>query len=195
MNKQRLARATLPPWVGFIVVVACGAESVEQASNQSAIVEAVGTECVLADEAQSQFANYVHSEINVETNSPSCSGGVCIANQFAGRVSCPYGQAAGEGKCKTSSGEPVEVAVEPQLVSRSSADAVYCSCRCDGPPGGDFCECPSGTQCRPLIQDFGLDDEEVVGSYCLKVGTDVEDDWALGEGERCDESLGNCDDR
>jgi hypothetical protein len=44
------------------------------------------------------------------------------------------------------------VAVDPQVRARQAADAVYCSCRCDGPDAkARYCECPSGFACEKLV--------------------------------------------
>ena len=43
-----------------------------------------------------------------------------------------------------------------------------CSCRCDGPEGtGPFCACGDGFACEHLIDDLGLGDRYLAGSYCM----------------------------
>lgn len=87
--------------------------------------------------------------------------------------------------------------VLPQLEERQAADAVYCSCRCGGPEGGDdagatYCECPSGFVCQPLVEDLGLGKGNLAGSYCVKEGT------AYDPGDKattpCDSTKYNCND-
>jgi hypothetical protein len=116
-------------------------------------------------------------------------------NHFQGRVSCPYGQriaaptTGGGGDAGTGADLPEEqychipgtanavnriaVDVPPQLTNRRADDAVYCSCRCDGPdPNARYCKCPSGYQCTELLKDIGLGSAELAGSYCIKEGTE-----------------------
>jgi hypothetical protein len=91
---------------------------------------------------------------------------------FAVKQSCPYGQTAGGGRCKTSDGtQDVVHPVAPQLVARRPADAVFCTCRCGGfDSGAEYCECPQGYACKPLISSNPLNApeiEEISGSYCM----------------------------
>jgi len=69
--------------------------------------------------------------------------------------------------------DEVTLPVAPQLIFRSTNDAVYCSCRCAGPePAARYCECPSGFECEELIRDIGVEGRgQLVGSYCIKPGT------------------------
>jgi len=85
--------------------------------------------------------------------------------------------------------------VEPQLVERQADDAVYCSCRC-GPPegqsdkGANFCECPSGFQCKELVEDLGLGKGNLAGKYCIKKGTEF--DPGFPATSRCSSGDANC---
>jgi hypothetical protein len=117
--------------------------------------------------------------VSVYTESPSCDSGVCLVNHFMGRASCPYGQTdqeLGSGACRLpGSDAPVSVVVQPQFVERQAAKAVTCSCRCAGPGAGPFCDCPSGTECRPLIDDIGHEESEAwAGSYCIPQGSEYD---------------------
>jgi hypothetical protein len=51
--------------------------------------------------------------------------------------------------------------------SRDAVDrSVYCTCRCDGPPGvADFCECPEGFICKEILSSGGVG---IRGSYCIR---------------------------
>ncbi len=88
--------------------------------------------------------------------------------------------------------------VDPQHESRPPSDAVYCTCRCAGPPdasdpaGGpaEYCECGEGFTCEHLLDDLGFDDDTAVGSYCVRNGT-----MDFDRGAECRESAGNCDGR
>ncbi len=68
----------------------------------------------------------------------------------------------------------VNVQVPPQLHSRQTDDAVYCSCRCDGPDkNARYCECPEGFQCEPLVDDLKITKGagQLAGSYCIRAGS------------------------
>lgn len=136
----------------------------------------VGDPCIPEDEYQAEFGGYSETEVNIESRSFQCETRVCLVNHFRGRVSCPYGQAAGEKKCVPPDGVgEVNVPVAAQLVKRPPSSAVYCSCRCDGArKDAPYCECPSGFQCRPLIDDIGLGNSQLAGSYCVRSGSDDE---------------------
>ena len=43
----------------------------------------------------------------------------------------------------------------------------YCTCRCDGRAGGNYCACPTGFTCTTI---FGNTDSNVAGSYCVRGG-------------------------
>jgi hypothetical protein len=143
---------------------------------------AIGEACFPDDEWQPLFSNYALNEVSVEIPSAECASSICLINHFQGRTTCPYGQAApsndeqsGAPICTLSGGgSRVAVAVEPQVVERPPEDAVYCSCRCNGPEGtGPFCACPQGFECADLVPDIGLmtGGPVIAGSYCVKQGT------------------------
>jgi hypothetical protein len=130
-------------------------------------------------------------------------------NHFQGRVSCPYGQSqataddcvAGQNAAcadpnsaqyKTSCRKPgedgvdiadrINIEVPGQLKERQADDAVYCSCRCDGPDAAArYCECPDGFSCENLVEDIGLGKGQLAGSYCVKDGTNFNPGKALGQ--------------
>lgn len=153
----------------------------------------VGDPCVPEDESNANFSGFGEAEANVESQSFQCETRVCIVNHFRGRVSCPYGQTEDDkGRCLTpgSNAEVVNVAVDPQLLDRRAKDAVYCSCRCAGPDkSAKYCECPSGYSCSPLVPDLGFDREQLVGSYCIKNGTEHTGNT---NGSSCSLEVGNC---
>jgi hypothetical protein len=139
----------------------------------------VGDPCVPEDEYQAFFSGYELTELDLETRSVQCATRVCLVNHFQGRVSCPYGQSLANGapaRCHIpgTSGPAgaIRVDVRPQLTNRRADDAVYCSCRCDGPdPLARYCHCPEGFACTELMRDVGLGSAELSGSYCIKAGT------------------------
>jgi hypothetical protein len=68
----------------------------------------------------------------------------------------------------------INVAVPAQLRSRQTEQAVYCSCRCDGPDkNARYCECPEGFQCEPLVDDLKITEGagQLAGSYCIRAGS------------------------
>lgn len=157
----------------------------------------MGDPCTPQDEFSPTFNGFRETEVNVESGSPSCSTGICLAASFRGRTSCAYGQPPGptvdgvtgvdpslgpDARCYLpgATHEPaneVTVPVDPQLLARSPEKSVYCSCRCDGPAGqGPFCACPSGFECTHLVDDYGTaTNAQFAGSYCIKAGTEVPD--------------------
>lgn len=143
----------------------------------------IGDPCTPRDEDEASFSGYGIDEVSIETGSPECGANICLINHFQGRVSCPYGNDLSEvniAKGETPPGcnlpgttDPITVAVDPQLAQRQARDAVYCSCRCDGPDrNARYCDCPSGFSCVPLVDDLGQGEgAELAGSYCVRKNT------------------------
>ena len=165
----------------------------------------VGDPCTPEDEYQKTFAGYAVTEANIESRSFQCETRLCLVNHFQGRVSCPYGQSGVSAGTQTSTTETdychipgtadknsrINVDVLPQLTGRRADDAVYCSCRCDGPdPNARYCKCPSGYTCTELLKDIGLGSSELAGSYCIKEGTAYSASTALSA--RCDPKKQDC---
>jgi len=149
----------------------------------------VGDPCTPEDEFQQFFSGYAFTEVNIESKSFQCETRLCLVNHFQGRVSCPYGQTAMQATevrpdsteyqlCHipgtTGAANRIKVAVDKQLSDRRPTDAVYCSCRCDGPdPNARYCKCPTGFQCTQLLTpNSRLGAAELSGSYCVKNGTE-----------------------
>lgn len=150
----------------------------------------VGEACIPANELRADFNGFRFHDVNVSANS-ACVTGVCLVNDFQGRTTCPNGQAEGETSCTVpGSAEPVSVPVQAGLAERPASDAVYCSCRCDGPdPDAEYCECGAGFECAALIADIGFA-PEVTGSYCVAEGTHPYADLVS---TNCSVEAGNCD--
>jgi hypothetical protein len=88
-------------------------------------------------------------------------------------------------------GDRITVGVQEQFADRVAADAVYCSCRCDGPDAkARYCDCPSGFKCEELVDDLGLGKGQLAGSYCVENGTEFLE-TNLPQ-EPCDSALSNC---
>jgi hypothetical protein len=171
----RRLRALGPTRGDYRAVLACSGGNGSQAPRSRAI----GEPCLPDDEALPLFQGFDLDEVSVYTESASCESAVCLVNHFQGRASCPYGQTEeeiGSGACLVPGSDvPVSVPVQPQFLERQAAESVTCSCRCDGPGDGPFCECPSGTECRNLIEELGIPGiDEWAGSYCIPSGSEYD---------------------
>lgn len=155
----------------------------------------IGAPCVPSEEHEPGFPGFQPTEVSVDLGSSDCATGACLVNHFRGRVTCAYGQPDPSAssdptdQCFTpdAAHERVTAQVDPWIARAASAplgrkpdQAVYCSCRCDGPDKTqDYCQCPSGFECTPLIPDIGNGTTSIAGSYCIKSGTDVSDPTSL----------------
>jgi hypothetical protein len=185
------------------------------ATGTAGAAEGVGDPCVPQQESSPSFLGFDEKELSIETRSPSCKTGVCLANHFRGRVSCPYGQSVTGDKptgAKTScllpgTTEPVsgltdpalpsdfsdprrKAFVAPQCVDRAAEKTVYCSCRCANAEGrtddgATYCGCGDGFECASLVKALGKSANDIAGSYCVKKGTAYSADTACSEGD-CD---------
>ena len=168
------------------------------ASLLAACESGVGDPCVPEEEYLDTFSGFSAEEAVAETRSLQCETRVCLVNHFQGRVSCPYGQTAQQtangARCVVPGGAtPVREEVSPQLLARRADDAVYCSCRCDGPDkSARYCECPTGFSCEQVIPKLGIGKEQLAGSYCIREGTRY-NRTSTNFGELCDPSKKNCE--
>lgn len=158
--------------------------------------EGIGDPCVPEDEYSSTFSGFALTEVSTESRSFSCQSRLCLVNHFQGRVSCPYGQepdSTGARCTLPGSDAPIGASVPPQLLDRRAEDAVYCSCRCDGPdPKARYCECPNGFRCAAVVPDFALGRAQLPGSYCLREGSEY-DESRVRENAACTLDAANCD--
>jgi hypothetical protein len=128
---------------------------------------ALGDLCIQGDEDFPEFSGYTLGEVNLSTRDLQCRSEACLVDHFQGRVTCPEGNQDG-AVCLTPLGEVVTTSVLPQLPERPAEDAVYCTCRCDGPRGaGPFCDCPDDMLCEERFSG-GPELLDVAGSYCVK---------------------------
>jgi hypothetical protein len=144
--------------------------------------DGIGDPCVPEDESLPTFSGYSLDEVNIETRHPACKTGLCLANHFQGRVTCPSGQsadqiAAGASACTVTSEDgavqPVTVPVAPQCASRPADSAVYCTCSCAGDnPTLSYCACPDGYTCERLLDSISRLPTDTGNSFCVKNGTD-----------------------
>lgn len=166
-------KPTIPhsaPLLLLLSIAACSSSDSEIFGNTLDALgdaEGVGDACTPTDEQLTSYPGADVHETILDLENPDCATGICLVNQFQGRVSCPEGGAAGE--CQTPDEEVVSVAVPPQLESRLAEAAVFCTCRCDGPEGeGPYCACPSGFLCQSeLIADLGFENG-LSGGYCVR---------------------------
>ena len=176
----------------------------------------VGDPCTPEEEYLSNFAGFAVNGRSVEARSYQCETRICMVNNFLGRTTCPYGQVgfsqadvlAAEAENRTltvnpsckipGTEDPIDpgVTVKPRLEERPPEDAVYCSCRCDGPDStARYCECPGGFKCEELIKDMKLGSAQLAGSYCVRSGTMLADPAQAGKsGILCDRTSQNCED-
>lgn len=159
--------------------------------------EGIGDPCVPEDEYSPTFSGFAITEVSTESRSFSCQSRLCLVNRFRGRVSCPYGQelaAQGDARCSLpGSADPVSAPVAPQLLDRRAQDAVFCSCRCDGPdPSARYCECPSGFSCSQVVPELSLGRAQLPGSYCVRTGSEFEQ-AAVRLDAACSRAAANCE--
>lgn len=164
-----------------------------QTSTSLAKARPLGSVCVPSDEESPAFSGFQPGEVAIDANATSCLSGVCVVQQFQGRVSCPLGSPVDAGECLLpTSNERVAVQVKPQLVARPPSLAATCSCRCAGPGDGPFCACGEGLDCVPLVADLGLPGDSQAGSYCLPRGASEpfeSVDTCLDAPEKCGDRL------
>lgn len=168
------------------------------ASALCACESGVGDPCVPEEEYSERFSGFSAEEVVTETRSMQCETRLCLVNHFQGRVSCPYGQTlqqtANGPRCTVpGASTPIEVEVSPQLLGRRADDAVYCSCRCDGPDkNARYCECPTGFSCEQVFPSLGIGKKELAGSYCVRDGTQYHH-TSVNFGAVCDPNQKNCE--
>jgi hypothetical protein len=196
LDKSEIERVTRSRGVRseLLLLLACGVLS----STLAACESGVGDPCVPEEEYLETFSGFSAEEVVAETRSLQCETRVCLVNHFQGRVSCPYGQTAQQTasgpRCVVPGGvTPVQEEVSPQLLARRADDAVYCSCRCDGPDkNARYCECPTGFSCEQVIPKLGIGKEQLAGSYCIREGTRYNRS-GTNFAEVCDPSRKNCE--
>src|SRR5580658_10506206 len=146
----------------------------------------VGDPCIPEQEYDPTYAGANYNEVGVVPGSFQCVTRLCLVNHFQGRVTCPYGQqangtpynSAADNGCVTPGLQTtVSTQVEPQCIDRQTAEAVYCSCRCENlngatDDGANYCKCPSGFSCTQLVSSLGAGlDQGLTGGYCIRDGT------------------------
>lgn len=190
-RRLRFVGAAAPASDDSLYFMAC------QGTDRQAEPAKLGETCIVTDEYKPNWTGFGAWNVSVETQTGACESEVCLLNHFQGRASCPYGQSEEEAAefphCfLPGTAEPVTVTVPPQLLERREATASICSCRCDGPGDGPFCECPESMECKPLFPDLGLEGQaEIAGSYCIPSGTEYAD--LDRGGDVCMRDLANCE--
>jgi len=97
---------------------------------------------------------------------------------------------ANKACCVPGTDTPVAAPVCGQCNNDSKRDAekaVYCSCRCgvaEGEPEDEnfnFCECPSGFECKEIRKNVGLGDKQITGKYCIKLESEFKSEQECGQ--------------
>lgn len=123
-----------------------------------------------------------------------CKTYVCHATgncQIGGADETDNRTEAGQEKecCVPGTDTPVAAPVCGQCADDSNRDAesaVYCSCRCgvaEGEPNDpnfNFCECPTGFDCKEIRKNVGLGDKQITGKYCIKQGSQFDGEQKCG---------------
>jgi hypothetical protein len=187
---------------GACVPLAVPGPAASSQATAALLEESVGAPCIPQTERFPNFQGYQTNETDIDDHAAQCATRVCMVVNFRGRSTCTYGQSADPNDLRSAdpcrvpgTGEPVTVPVEPQVASRRTEDAVYCSCRCDGPDGtGPFCACPTGFECAHIFPAGVVPSarEDLLGSYCIKAGTAVTDPYALDQEPACSVETLNC---
>ena len=102
------------------------------------------------------------------TAPPFCSG--APGAKAPPTCTIPGGAALGSA---VASEYAIQVNVPPQETPRQTANAVYCSCRCENAQGntndGDvYCQCPDGFYCQQLVTAVSSGNANLAGGYCIK---------------------------
>lgn len=161
---------------------------------------ALGDPCTPSAEADSLFSGFELGSDFIETGFAACMSGICLANHFQGRVSCPLGQAAptrcggpddtetcGDARCVASAEAPI--VCDPGAADQGAAMCAAfggncdpnrgrCVCASDADcPGGLHCDAAAGT-CRVYVcetpagcQSAEASDAENAGKACCAPGT------------------------
>jgi hypothetical protein len=128
-----------------------------------------------------------------DNSSPSCAG-------KADPCTVPGGATVLGGSSSTVQGEyAIQVSVPPQLTPRQTANAVYCSCRCENAAGqtndGEvYCKCPSGFSCDQLVFPTSVNagSTNLTGGYCIKDGTSYSSSFSAASEAPCNPTSNPC---
>lgn len=158
------------PWTGVIVKMATAeklnADGVADPNLSCEPIqgtEPIGTPC------SAQQSEYFDLQAIIATRSDDCGQGVCIAYHLHGRVDGECGAATEpDGPVGDASVVDDTECADPEQIDMR----MYCTCRCDGPPGTtDLCDCPDGFSC---VDTIAPTISSAAGSYCVKNGEPVD---------------------
>jgi hypothetical protein len=147
------------------------------------------------DTLDPSFPGYAVAQINVEDHFGACASGICLANHFQGRVTCPLGQPAptpcagpgdpscGAGRTCATAGPFPDAACDASGASSTcesgvcNPDTHSCTCSTDGDcPGGMKCD-PGTEQCAQYVcettagcQSATASDADNAGKACCLSG-------------------------
>jgi hypothetical protein len=140
----------------------------EPAGSSQALAEArgVGAACGLAGEAA--VNGVIIGDVELRSD-PRCGAANSCLLRAPRANPCRPGSTSDVFGCASSDFDDF-VAVPPPLVPEPSWQSGVCTCRCDGTPTDlDYCSCPSGMRCEPVIPSAGVNAaaRPYVGSYCV----------------------------
>lgn len=126
--------------------------------------EGVGDPCIpeaIPCDSDGKNCGYKASESYLETSSVQCRSRLCIVRKLDNGSNNQY---------PSDPRKLCEDEDEPGCLTEDRLEnSVYCTCRCDVPPGvsggQDLCSCPDGFICREVLTQGG---PGVIGSYCVK---------------------------
>lgn len=166
LTSSYCCRVRIGLWISACIaafVPACSDDGTPANDSKSPTVSSLGEPCIPFDESLPLFST--SAGVTLYQHSTACGGEVCLAYQFQGRVTCPYGQSQADltkpatdpARCRVTDATgkmttaPVTVEVPPQLLDRRPEDSVYCTCACSGTePDREYCSCPSDMVCEQL---------------------------------------------
>lgn len=166
-SPQRIAAtAAAQPWEGVTLKLAIAELRDADGNVDSSLTcepiqgtEPIGAACSLA------MTEYDDSQAIIATRSDDCGQGVCLAHHLHGRVGGECANAtAPDASVGNASVRDGSACADPDQI----AERMYCTCRCDGPPGtADLCDCPDGFSCVDLVSALV---PEAEGAYCVRNG-------------------------
>jgi hypothetical protein len=120
--------------------------------------------CKTVDDANApggkkQVCGFQATESYIESSSVQCRSRLCIVHKLDNLTS---GKVPANPTNVCSSTNTANGCVQEGQLD----DAVYCTCRCDGPKTSvEFCECPDGFSCEEILS---LGGDGIRGSYCVR---------------------------
>lgn len=142
---------SLRSWPLFVLFAALSLAACEQETD-------VGAPCTLQAPCTDRACGFGPTETHVDKSSSQCED-ACLVHRLDNGTGGAV-LANPEVLCDAA-GQPAGCVTKAQL-----EDAVYCSCRCNGPKDAKgFCECPDGFECALVLSSGKPED----AGYCRKM--------------------------